>query len=229
MPRTPALAPIETRYHAQFEHHVCTAPGIYMDRLAITSSRLGPDAIDHCTLPSTNGFPALDMLRARGWRPMSDFTYLAGPNLYRTPVEPAPGVPMPVLVACPDQQVRAVTHVAFRPGQPDRFVATDGTEWKTAACLPALRQCVHGQAAAARAAGDPVTACGRKEPGQRAGVFNDEGCVEAYDCAVEAANTAARFNTAEQEPAGDLLYTWSVLCADHEEQPADGCQECHQA
>jgi hypothetical protein len=89
-------------------------------------------------------------------------------------------------------------------------------------------RCVHDQYARPDVSGDPVTACARKRPNQRAGVWSDEGCVYYADCAVDAANEAARLNEEEEHPADDPLYVWDLMCPDHEneEQTHDGCEEC---
>lgn len=62
------------------------------------------------------------------------------------------------------------------------------------------------------------------EPGKRYGVFGDEGMIDGSDCAVQAANDAA-FHTAEDD--GDTEYRVRVVCPDHDEQPADACEECN--
>jgi hypothetical protein len=94
---------------------------------------------------------------------------------------------------------------------------------------PAAPECLHRIAARPDVSGDPIKACARKQPNQEAGVFNDEGCVEAYDCAVQAANRAAEWNVEEEAPAGDPTYTWDLLCPDHRdnEQSVDECEECN--
>ncbi|MGA5202765.1 hypothetical protein [Streptomyces variegatus] len=90
--------------------------------------------------------------------------------------------------------------------------------------------CVHGEYAAG-VEGDPAAVCDRKGSGTLVGVFNDEGCVETFDCAVQAASAAYVMND-EDEDARErsvdegLLYTWAVLCGQHEGQRADGCEEC---
>lgn len=92
---------------------------------------------------------------------------------------------------------------------------------------PAAPECLHHIAVRADVSGDPIKACDRKQPNQEAGVFNDEGCIEAYDCAVQAANRAAEWNVEEEAPAGDPTYTWDLLCADHREQQVDECEQCN--
>ncbi|MFD9600215.1 hypothetical protein [Streptomyces sp. NPDC059970] len=92
---------------------------------------------------------------------------------------------------------------------------------------PAAPECLHHIAVRADVSGDPIKACDRKQPNQEAGVFNDEGCVEAYDCAVQAANRAAEWNVEEEAPAGDPTYVWDLLCPDHREQSVDECEQCN--
>ncbi|MET9816537.1 hypothetical protein [Streptomyces sp. NPDC006355] len=59
--------------------------------------------------------------------------------------------------------------------------------------------------------------------GNTYGVFGDEGPLETNDCAVEAANSAADYAA---EDDGDTTYVVRIICPDHEEQPADSCEEC---
>jgi hypothetical protein len=84
---------------------------------------------------------------------------------------------------------------------------------------------VHHVEARADVSGDPIKVCARKQPNQEAGVFNDEGCIEAYDCAVQAANRAAEWNA----EADDLLHGWDLMCPEHREQQFDTCEECNAA
>ncbi|MFE0533811.1 hypothetical protein ACFW20_07155 [Streptomyces nigra] len=63
----------------------------------------------------------------------------------------------------------------------------------------------------------------RCEFGHSYGVFGDEGPLETNDCAVEAANAAADYAA---EDDGDTTYTVRIVCPDHEEQPADSCEDC---
>ncbi|MCM2420292.1 hypothetical protein [Streptomyces sp. RKAG293] len=116
---------------------------------------------------------------------------------------------------------------AHRPGADDAPAAVEPAVVEQPA--PAARECLHHIAARADVSGDPITACARKQPNQEAGVFNDEGCVEAYDCAVQAANRAAEANVRDDAPAGDPTYTWDLLCADHRDsgQQVDDCEECN--
>ncbi|MFD3815211.1 hypothetical protein ACFWRZ_09095 [Streptomyces rubiginosohelvolus] len=225
-------APIQVHHHAVFEHRVLARPGIYEDRLVITAPRLGTDPVDRYFRPSSRdvvaSFPMEFMLRSRGWRTVGDVEYIAGRNCYRAPVEPVAGVVVPAQVVCADAQVRTVTHVTFRTGEPDRYVVQHGAEWIARDCAPSLRTCVHGEAAGHHATGNPVTACARKESVQEAGVFNDEGCVEAFDCVVQAANEAARLNAEEGVPGEEPPYTWLPICVEHAEQAADSCEACPQ-
>ncbi|WP_331762505.1 hypothetical protein OG612_45590 (plasmid) [Streptomyces sp. NBC_01527] len=223
-----ATAPIEIRYYAEFQHRVQARPDVFEDRLTVTAPRFGSDPIDRYHRPSAHQFSGPELCRARGWRTVTPFEYVAGPNLYRAQVEPAPKVAVPARVVCADGRVRTVTAVAYRPGEPDRFVAADKAEWTAVECLPQMRRCLHQVGAAPHATGNPVTACARTQPTQSVGVFNDEGCVIAYDCAVQAANEAAALNSNESTPGDEPLYTWLPLCTEHEEQPADTCEDCNQ-
>ncbi|MER5359992.1 hypothetical protein [Streptomyces sp. NPDC002785] len=147
-------------------------------------------------------------------------------------VEPAPAAPAPFLsgdrVVCGDGQVRTVEGMTHRANEPARVVVAGGAEWIASECsvVPA---CLHRITVRADATGNPITACARKQSNQEAGVFTDEGCVEAYDCAVQAANRAAELNVEEDAPAGDPTYTWDLLCPDHRdaEQQVDECEECN--
>jgi hypothetical protein len=55
------------------------------------------------------------------------------------------------------------------------------------------------------------------------GVFGDEGSLENYDCAYEAANMAAYY--AAEDP--DTEYTVRRVCNEHPDEPADTCGECN--
>lgn len=81
--------------------------------------------------------------------------------------------------------------------------------------------CVHGNTPHADVTGDPIEACRTARGVEDFGVFNDEGCIYVYGCAVDVANEAVK------ESAESDYITWSKLCAEHEEQPAGTCGECH--
>ncbi|MFG3118685.1 hypothetical protein ACGF4C_30480 [Streptomyces sp. NPDC048197] len=87
--------------------------------------------------------------------------------------------------------------------------------------------CLHGRRPRPDVSGDPITWCARKQPNQSAGVWNDEGCVLAADCCVEAANDCAQYNVEAEAPAGDPEFEWALMCTQHEEQMLDGCEECN--
>lgn len=87
-------------------------------------------------------------------------------------------------------------------------------------------KCVHGFYERPADRGAAIKACDRKPPAVSVGVFSDEGCVEFFDCAVQASDETARSNAEEGAPADAPMFRWAVLCADHEEQPKDGCEEC---
>lgn len=130
---------------------------------------------------------------------------------------------------------RAVLKIAAASGQATKMTraAADEVRARLAAPVPPLvpglapGHCVHRQYAAEGVTGDPVAACARKESVASVGVFNDEGCIEVYDCAVQAANAAAEMDQAAREldVDGEPL-TWAVICREHEEQRADSCEEC---
>ncbi|MFE0357492.1 hypothetical protein ACFW2K_26220 [Streptomyces nigra] len=86
-------------------------------------------------------------------------------------------------------------------------------------------RCLHHRYARADAAGDPVAACAADRPSATFGVLIEEGLTATFGCAVEAANEAARLNGRHDLP-DDPFFTWGLLCADHGDQPADGCTEC---
>lgn len=87
-------------------------------------------------------------------------------------------------------------------------------------------RCVHGFYERPEDRTKPVAACKTKQPTASVGVLSDEGCVDQFDCAIQASDAAARMNADEQHPADDPLYRWAVLCTEHEEQPAATCEEC---
>ncbi|MFI6465693.1 hypothetical protein [Streptomyces sp. NPDC050538] len=87
-------------------------------------------------------------------------------------------------------------------------------------------RCVHGFYERPEDRSKPVEACKTKQPTASVGVLSDEGCVDQFDCAVQASDAAARMNAAEQHPADEPLYRWGVLCTEHEEQPAATCEDC---
>lgn len=87
-------------------------------------------------------------------------------------------------------------------------------------------KCVHGFYERPADRGAAIRACDRKPPAVSVGVFSDEGCVEFFDCAVQASDETARLNAEEEAPADAPMFRWAVLCADHEEQPKDGCEKC---
>ncbi|MFD9859743.1 hypothetical protein [Streptomyces alboflavus] len=106
---------------------------------------------------------------------------------------------------------------------------TPAPQTTAAAVEPAAPECLHRIAVHPGVSGDPISACARKQSNQDAGVFSDEGCVEAFDCAVQAANRAAEMNVEEGAPAGDPLYLWDLLCVEHrdDEQQVDTCEKCN--
>lgn len=89
----------------------------------------------------------------------------------------------------------------------------------------AANRCVHHRCARDDSAGDPVAACAASTPGAVFGVLVDDDATSSFDCAVEAANEAARLNGKHDLP-DDPFFTWALLCAKHEEQPEDGCERC---
>ncbi|MDN3056881.1 hypothetical protein PH213_20465 [Streptomyces sp. SRF1] len=87
-------------------------------------------------------------------------------------------------------------------------------------------RCVHNLYAREGDRTDPVAACARKHSSVSVGVFSDEGCVDAFDCAVQASDEAARLNAEEIADGREPLCRWALMCEEHEEQPADGREEC---
>ncbi|WP_284576741.1 hypothetical protein [Streptomyces sp. 2P-4] len=91
--------------------------------------------------------------------------------------------------------------------------------------------CVHGHTERPGDPTRPAAVCDAKASADTVGVFSDEGCVDARDCAVQAAQIAHDLNhedeTAREALDADTpLYRWAVVCPDHEEQPAIGCEDC---
>ncbi|MEV7855161.1 hypothetical protein [Streptomyces sp. NPDC088183] len=82
-------------------------------------------------------------------------------------------------------------------------------------------QCIHGNTPRPNVTGDPIEACRSARGVKDFGVFNDEGCIYVYGCAVDVANEAVK------ECAESDYITWSKLCTEHEEQPAGTCEKCH--
>ncbi|MFF1417569.1 hypothetical protein [Streptomyces sp. NPDC058280] len=83
------------------------------------------------------------------------------------------------------------------------------------------QQCIHGNVSAPGVQGDPIEACRTARGTEDFGVFNDEGCIYVYGCAVDVANEAVK-----ESKESDYI-TWLKLCTEHEEQPAGTCEECH--
>ncbi|WP_445396467.1 hypothetical protein ACSMX9_22660 [Streptomyces sp. LE64] len=108
---------------------------------------------------------------------------------------------------------------AYRPDEDDAPAVVE----------PAAPECLHRIAVHPDASGAPIKACARAESTQDVGVFTDEGCTEAYDCAVQAANRAAELNAETDHPGDDPTHTWHPMCIDHRdaEQPAATCTECY--
>ncbi|MFE3905448.1 hypothetical protein ACFXPY_35465 [Streptomyces sp. NPDC059153] len=160
-------------------------------------------------------------------RPASSSDRRTTPAAIEQPAAPAPFLSGDRVV-CGDGNVRTVEGMTHRTNEPARVVVAGGAEWIASECSP-VPSCLHRVATRPDVSGDPITACARKQSNQEAGVFNDEGCVEAYDCAVQAANRAAEWNVEEEAPAGDPTYVWDLLCPDHRdaEQSVDECEECN--
>jgi hypothetical protein len=97
------------------------------------------------------------------------------------------------------------------------FQETDTVTANPAAC-PA-----HGIAdkRGAHAAALDVTCCAA---GTTYGVWdeNDGGFTYVVDCAMDAANWAA--DQLDEDPDSDMVI--KAVCREHEEQPADGCEDC---
>lgn len=188
-----------------------------------------------------------DRLQRRGWRtermlPSSQCVFA-----YRPAEEAASAVvEQPALAAsAPGTLVDPWTWIRRPASSSDTSTAAPTTvEQPAAEPTPAIHmlgrrklaanRCVHNLYAAEAVAGDPVTACATKEPTADVGVFSDEGCVIYFDCAVQAANEAVRLDeedeedeaAREQAAGGEPFHTWSILCREHHEQPADRCEEC---
>ncbi|WP_327385040.1 hypothetical protein [Streptomyces sp. NBC_01207] len=88
--------------------------------------------------------------------------------------------------------------------------------------VDAGNRCVHGMTEEPIDLTRPAAACGRKGSGTSAGVFSEEGCVDTFDCAVLASLEARRLN----DETGEDDHRWALICNDHDEQPADTCEDC---
>ncbi|MFJ3545436.1 hypothetical protein ACIPQH_25110 [Streptomyces rubiginosohelvolus] len=107
---------------------------------------------------------------------------------------------------------RAAGHAAPAPAstyEPD--AAPEGTT------------CIHGLTERQGDETGPAALCAAKEPAASVGVFSDEGCITTRDCAVQAAEIVHQLNADEGEAP---THRWAVLCPEHDEQPAIGCEEC---
>ena len=185
-----------------------------------------------------------DRLRRSGWaveKPLRSsqcvFAHRPAEDAAPAPIaqaaveQPAPAAPAPFRsgdrVMCGDGKVRTVEGMTHRTNEPARVVVAGGAEWIASECS-VVPTCLHRIAVRPDVSGAPITACDRKQPNQEAGAFSGEGCVEAYDCAVQAANRAAEWNAEEGAPASDPTYIWDLLCAEHRdsEQQVDTCEEC---
>lgn len=62
-------------------------------------------------------------------------------------------------------------------------------------------------------------------PSAEFGIFADEGSLEVYDCAIQAANRALEF-AAEDEDT-DTEYTVRQVCKEHPDEAHGTCQECN--
>ncbi|MFE3144789.1 hypothetical protein [Streptomyces scopuliridis] len=82
-------------------------------------------------------------------------------------------------------------------------------------------QCTHGNVPRPDVTGDPIAACRTARGVEDFGVFNDEGCIYFYGCAVDVANEAVK----ESAESDNIM--WSKLCTEHAEQPAGTCEKCH--
>ncbi|MFI9203319.1 hypothetical protein [Streptomyces sp. NPDC053048] len=166
-----------------------------------------------------------DRLRRRGWvvekmlrSSQCVFAHLPAEGAVPTPQtmaaagESVPAEPVPGTLVDPWTWLR-------RPASSHdtRSAATPAVEALT---------CRHSVTPRADVSGDPIKRCATKESTQEAGVFSDEGCVEAYDCCVQAANRAAELNAEDDAPADEPLYGWDLMCPEHREQQVDTCEEC---
>jgi hypothetical protein len=68
----------------------------------------------------------------------------------------------------------------------------------------------------------PIPCCAA---GTTYGVWDDyaDGFTFAVDCAMEAANWAAE--QLDEDPDGEMSV--KAVCREHEEQPADSCEDCY--
>ncbi|MYT25965.1 hypothetical protein GTW69_37820 [Streptomyces sp. SID7760] len=163
------------------------------------------------------------------WRP--DASTTAQTEAQPTPPAPTARFMSGSRVVCGDGQERAVVGMTHRANEPARVVVAGGAEWIASECTP-VPTCLHRIAARPDVSGDPVKVCTRSQWWRSgAGVFTDEGCVEKYDCAVQAANRAAELDAelnAEDDaaPADEPVHTWALICPNHAEQAAESCEDC---
>lgn len=162
--------------------------------------------------------PALDCLADRMTRRGWTVEKMLRSSLCVFAHRPAEGATLAPVEPTPDTLVDPWTRLRHP-------VSSYDTRTTAPAAAEALA-CRHHVTPRADVSGDPIKACDRKQPNQEAGIFSDEGCVEAYDCAVQAANRAAEMNAEGDSPADDPLYGWDLMCPEHREQQVDACEEC---
>lgn len=154
-------------------------------------------------------------------------------DCFGQPVFPAPAEPLRILQGGRYAKAAArAAEIARDNGWEIDPAQADQTEEQAApaeAPAPALvlglapGHCVHGEYAAG-VEGDPAAVCARKGSGALVGVFTDEGCIETFDCAVQAASAAYVLNADDEDD--EPLHSWALLCLEHEEQRADACEGC---
>lgn len=178
--------------------------------------------------------PALDCLadrlRSRGWNvvPMLRSSQCV---IAERPAEAAPQFEVDDRTVCAGgsdkrHEAEPVSGTLVDPWTWLRRPASSQDTRRAAPLAVEALACRHRVTPRADVSGDPIKRCAIKESTQEAGVFSDEGCVEAYDCCVQAANRAAELNVEDDAPADDPLYGWDLMCPEHREQQVDTCEEC---
>jgi hypothetical protein len=246
-----------TRYVMQLDEGVWKAArgAVMADEISIRV-RGEQDSIEFHSLPHESGrmYNPGPTLEKRGWRLVSEVEYIAGRRVWafveRIEEQPKTEPRYVVLNAGYVFIVRDTTtdlDVATKSSRSGaQHIAdslADGTMaldslGRAVAAQAAIEdplaavdfgepRCVHGYVERPADRGNAIKACERKAPAVSVGVFSDEGCAVFFDCAVQASDEAARLNAEEEATADAPMYRWAVLCADHEEQPKDACEDCN--
>lgn len=122
-----------------------------------------------------------------------------------------------------DGSVHTVVKMARWANEPVRVEVEGGLQWLASECELIVGCSSHRVSDERGEFVDelPVPAC---QPGVTYGIWNenDGGFAHTRDCALRAANDAAEFLA--EDPDGE--YKVLAVCREHEEQPADTCEDC---